>query len=157
MKLAFVTDNGISISKHFGRARFYEILHIEEGKVVSRERRDKMGHAQFAGESHSHTEHTRGEQGQGRGVQGHGWSAQGHGFSQRLQHGFDPAAQDRHSRMAQIIQDCQYLVSGGMGTGAYESMKQAGIKPIVTELNTIEEAVKAFLAGSLKDHTEYLH
>jgi len=150
MKLAFVTDNGISISKHFGRALFYEILQIKDGQVVSRERRDKIQHAQFAGKSHSHYEHGYGEQGHGRVVQGHG-------FSHGAQHRFDPAAQDRHIRMAQEIQDCQYLVVGGMGADAYESMKQVGITPIVTELNTIDEAVKAFLAGSLKDHTEYLH
>jgi len=137
MKIAFVTDDGRTISKHFGRARFYEVLTIEDGTIVSREQREKMGHAQFAGDHHEHHDH-------------HG---QGHGE----RHGFDPASQDRHARMAQAISDCQYLVVGGMGYGAYESMKQAGITPVVTDLATIDEAVQAHIAGNLKDHTEYLH
>jgi predicted Fe-Mo cluster-binding NifX family protein len=137
MKIAFVTDDGTTISQHFGRARFYEVLTIEDGKVVSREQREKMGHAHFAGEHHDHHDH-------------HG---QGHGE----RHGFDPSSQDRHARMSQAILDCQYLVVGGMGYGAYESMKQAGITPVVTNLATIDEAVQAHLAGNLKDHTEYLH
>jgi len=59
--------------------------------------------------------------------------------------------------MAATITDCQLLVVGGMGAGAYESIKSAGIKPLVTDLHTIEEALKAHLDGTLKDHPEYLH
>jgi len=44
-----------------------------------------------------------------------------------------------------------------MGAGAYQSMEQAGIRPIVTDLVNIDEAVQAYLAGSILDHTERLH
>ncbi|AEJ20905.1 Dinitrogenase iron-molybdenum cofactor biosynthesis protein [Gracilinema caldarium DSM 7334] len=140
MKIAFVTDDGKTISKHFGRARFYEVLTIENGKIVAREQREKMGHAQFAGGHNGHHDH-------------HDHHGAGHGE----RHGFDPASQDRHARMAQAITDCNMLVAGGMGYGAYESMKQAGITPVVTDFATIDEAVQAYIAGNLKDHTEYLH
>lgn len=136
MKIAFVTDDGKTISQHFGRARFYEILSVENGKVIAREQRDKIGHAQFAGNGQSHEEH---------------------GQNHDERHGYDADAQDRHSRMAQAIMDCQYLVVGGMGAGAYESMQHEGIKPIVTDLSSIDEAVQAHIAGTLKDYTEYLH
>jgi len=59
--------------------------------------------------------------------------------------------------MAAAIADCQVLLARGMGAGAYESMKQAGIRPIVTDLPTIDEAVQAYLAGGLEDHVEKLH
>lgn len=137
MKIAFVTDDGVSISQHFGRAQFYEVLTVDGGTVVAREHRPKMGHAQFAGHDEHHDE------------------PQTAGADQR--HGYGADAQDRHSRMATAIADCQFLVVGGMGAGAYESMKSAGIQPLVTDKHLIDEALKAHLDGTLKDHTEYLH
>ena len=77
MKIAAVSEDGVTISQHFGRAPFYVVLTIEDGKIVARETRDKMGHAQFAGEPHEES---------------HGDDPRGHGF--------DPAAQNRHARMA---------------------------------------------------------
>ena len=134
MKIAAVSEDGVTISQHFGRAPYYVIVTVEDGKVVSREMRDKMGHAQFAG---SQPEHEPGEDARG--------------------HGFDPAAQDRHWRMASAISDCQVLLTRGMGAGAYESMQEAGIRPVVTDIPTIDAAVAAYLAGTLTDHTERLH
>jgi predicted Fe-Mo cluster-binding NifX family protein len=59
--------------------------------------------------------------------------------------------------MAVAIKDCEVLLCRGMGAGAYESMKQAGIRPIVTDIKSIDEAVQAYLAGQLVDHVERLH
>jgi predicted Fe-Mo cluster-binding NifX family protein len=44
-----------------------------------------------------------------------------------------------------------------MGAGAYESIRQAGIKPVVTDVETIDQAVQQYLAGILVDHVERLH
>ena len=134
MRIAAVSEDGVTISQHFGRAPFYVVVTVEGGKIVSREKRDKMGHAQFAGE---HEEH------------GHEADPRGHGF--------DPAAQNRHASMAAAIADCEVLLARGMGAGAYESMKQANIRPVVTDVANIDEAVQAYLAVSLKDHVEKLH
>ena len=46
---------------------------------------------------------------------------------------------------------------GGMGWGAYEAMSSYGIKPIITDIVNIEEAVRAYLDGTIVDHTERLH
>jgi predicted Fe-Mo cluster-binding NifX family protein len=134
MNIAAVSEDGVTISQHFGRAPFYVVVTVEGGKIIAREKRDKMGHDQFSGETHeeSHREDPRG-------------------------HGFDPAAQDRHARMASAIADCEVLLARGMGAGAYESMKQANIRPVVTDVANIDEAVQAYLTGSLKDHVEKLH
>jgi predicted Fe-Mo cluster-binding NifX family protein len=59
--------------------------------------------------------------------------------------------------MAAAIADCEVLLARGMGAGAYESMKQANIRPVVTDIAIIDEAVQAYLAGSLEDHVEKLH
>ncbi|MCX6382963.1 MAG: NifB/NifX family molybdenum-iron cluster-binding protein [Actinobacteria bacterium] len=133
MKIAFVSEDGNTISQHFGRAPFYIILTIENGKIIAREKRDKIGHNQFIGNL----------------TESHDGDARGHGY------GAD--AQDKHSRMAATIADCEVLVAGGMGSGAYESMKQAGIKPIITDMINIDEAAQAYIDNRLKDHTEMLH
>jgi len=134
MKIAAVSEDGVTISQHFGRAPFYVVVTVEDGKIVSREQRDKLGHAHFAGEPHE---------------EAHGSDPRGHGF--------DPAAQNRHTRMAATIGDCEALLCGGMGAGAYQSMEQAGIRPIITDIPTIDEAVQAYLSGQILDHTERLH
>lgn len=48
MKIAFITDDDRTISAHFGRARYYAVLTVEDGKVTAREQRPKLGHAQFS-------------------------------------------------------------------------------------------------------------
>jgi predicted Fe-Mo cluster-binding NifX family protein len=134
MKIASVSEDGVTISQHFGRAPFYVVVTVEDGKIVSREKRDKMGHNEFSGETHE---------------EAHGEDPRGHGF--------DPAAQNRHARMTAAIADCEVLLARGMGAGAYESMKQANIRPVVTDVTNIDEAVQAYIEGRLVDHTERLH
>jgi predicted Fe-Mo cluster-binding NifX family protein len=134
MKIAAVSEDGVTISQHFGRAPFYVVVTVQDGKVVSHEQRDKLGHAHFANEPHAGA-HT--------------------GETQR--HGFDPAAQHRHAQMAAAIADCTVLLARGMGAGAYQSLVQAGIHPIITDIAVIDEAVQAYLTGNIEDHTERLH
>ena len=47
MRIAFVTDDGISITQHFGRAGKYLVVEIEEGKEVSRDLRSKLDLTHF--------------------------------------------------------------------------------------------------------------
>lgn len=131
INIAAVTDDGTTISQHFGRAKFYEVLFVENGKVVKRERREKLGHNNFAQEEHHH--HS-GEQ-----------------------HGQDQHSHNKHVSMAEAIKDCQILLSRGMGNGAYQSLLQLNIKPVVTDIKNIDDAVQSVINGSIIDHTEKLH
>ena len=131
INIAAVTDDGTTISQHFGRAKFYEVLFVENGKVVKRERREKLGHNNFAQEEHHH--HS-GEQ-----------------------HGQDQHSHNKHVSMAEAIKECQILLARGMGNGAYQSMIQLNIKPVVTDIKNIDDAVQAVINGSIIDHTEKLH
>jgi predicted Fe-Mo cluster-binding NifX family protein len=133
IKIAAVSDDGISISQHFGRAQFYVVLTIEDGKITGREQRDKLGHTHLAGEHHEH------------------------GHVSNAVHGFSPAEQGRHSRMLEAIKDCQILLARGMGSGAYYSVQQAGIRPMITTVAGIEEAALEADKGTLEDHPEKLH
>ena len=59
--------------------------------------------------------------------------------------------------MAEAIADCQALLCGGMGAGAYESMRHRGIQPVVTDIASIDDAVKAYIAGQIVDRVDRLH
>ena len=132
MKIAAITDDGVTVSQHFGRAPYYLVVTAEDGKIVSKEKRDKAGHHTFSGNQHPDT--APGER-----------------------HGFDAGAQSRHTTMAQTIDDCQVLIAGGMGWGAYESLKSRGIATVVTDVENIDEAVKLYLQGKLPNLMERLH
>lgn len=132
MKIAVVTDDGKTISQHFGRASYYQVIEIQNGEIVGQEMRDKIGHSHFAHREQRHFDPNKGS-------------------------GTDPASHTKHERMAEVINDCDALICGGMGKGAYQSMEIFGIKPIVTRIEDIDEAVNAYLQGDLKDQTEMLH
>lgn len=132
MKIAVVSDDGTNISQHFGRARQYVVLAVEEGNVVSREKRNKVGH------------HTLGNDECCEAASGE-------------RHGFDAGAQSRHVGMAEGIADCQTLIAGGMGWGAYKSLKDRGIDVVVTNVENIEDAVRLYLDGKLPNIMQRLH
>ncbi|MBE0671605.1 MAG: dinitrogenase iron-molybdenum cofactor biosynthesis protein [Anaerolineales bacterium] len=134
MKIAAITDNGKTISQHFGRASHYMVVTIADGKITNREMREKMGHAQFQGELHEEHHHEEGGQ-----------------------HGYGAAADHKHGRMAETITDCEAVLCRGMGMGAYENMKSRNIRPVVTDIADIDEAVLAYANGQLVDHIEKLH
>ncbi len=136
MKIAAVSDDGKTISAHFGRASLYVVLTVEDGNIIQRELRQKLGHDHFTPEQHEHAEHQQ-------------LSSAGHGFS--------PAEQDRHSRMLDAVLDCQILLARGMGSGAYYSIQQAGLTPMVTTISDIDTAALEAARGTLADHPEKLH
>ena len=55
MKIAAVTEDGVTISQHFGRAPYYVVLTIADGQVVAREQREKVAHGRGVG-GHVHVE-----------------------------------------------------------------------------------------------------
>jgi hypothetical protein len=52
MKIAAITDDGKTISQHFGRAPYYLVVTVEGGEIVERELRDKLGHTHFVNQPH---------------------------------------------------------------------------------------------------------
>ena len=130
MKVAIVTDDGKTISQHFGRARYYKVYEIRDGAVVGSEQRPKAGHHVEGASQHEH-------------------EAGPHGHN----HG-DAAT---HNSMLANVADCEALIARGMGWGAHEAIKGAGLKPYITDTESADEAVKAYIEGKLDSHTERLH
>ncbi|MCL5996249.1 MAG: NifB/NifX family molybdenum-iron cluster-binding protein [Chloroflexi bacterium] len=74
------------------------------------------------------------------------------------QHGTSPEHQARHDQMAGVIDDCETLLCGGMGMGAYNALTGRGIKTLLTDIDSIDEALRTYLAGKLVDRAaELLH
>ena len=72
-------------------------------------------------------------------------------------HGYDAGSQAKHKSMAEAIADCQVLLAGGMGWGAYESLESRGVEVVVTDVQSIYEAALKYLRGKLPNLMERLH
>jgi hypothetical protein len=107
------------------------VFTVEDGKVTGQETRPKANHSQFT-DDHHHGEH---------------------GDS----HGMDPQSEHRHGMMMDTINDCQVLLARGMGQGAHVSLKSHGIQPVLTDIQNIQEAVDAYLKGTLIENLGRLH
>ena len=125
--IAIATDDGETVSSHFGRARFYEVLNFSDGKVTKRERREKAGHHSFGPAEGGH-EHHSGE-----------------------------AHEQRHQTMVSPVLDCQAVVVRGMGQGAVEHLHRSNLLPVLTGLHTIEEVIGAVAANSLDNDSNRIH
>ncbi len=65
---------------------------------------------------------------------------------------------DTHaSGIAKVIADCQVVLARGMGQPAFQALQSAGLEPILTEKQTIDEAVQAYLRGELNHRTDRIH
>jgi len=49
MKIACITDDGQTISQHFGRASHYMVVTVEQGQIVDHEMREKRMHGRSGG------------------------------------------------------------------------------------------------------------
>ena len=127
--IAIATDDGTTVSSHFGRAQYYEVVTIADGKVIHRERREKAGHHSFSP--------AEGEHGQG--------------------HDDHESHEHRHQVMVSPITDCQAVIARGMGQGAVDHLQRANLAPILTGLHTIEEVIGAIAAGSLDSDSRRIH
>ena len=67
MKIAAVTDDGVTIHSHFGQAPLYEVLTIENNQIVAREQRAKPAHNHH-GEHEEHHHHGAGGDTHARGM-----------------------------------------------------------------------------------------
>jgi len=130
--IAIATDDGTTVSSHFGQARFYEVINFSDGKVTKRERREKAGHHSFGAAEGMHAHHEDGH----------------HNHREHEQ---------RHQTMVSPVLDCQAVIVRGMGQGAVEHLRRSNLLPVLTGLHTIEEVIGAVAAGSLDNDPKRIH
>jgi predicted Fe-Mo cluster-binding NifX family protein len=132
MKIAVVSDDGQTISEHFGRAAYYIVVTVEGDQIANSETRPKAGHHSFVGQPHPEP-----------GPEG--------------RRGYGAGSEARHQTMAQTIADCQAIITRGMGWGAFESLRSYGIDPVVTDERDIREAALRYAKGDLPNLMDRLH
>ncbi len=122
MKIAIVTNNGNVVSQHFGRAKYYAIYTVEDGKVINKELRERNAvHHHSDEDNHHNHDH----------------------------HGDEAEHQRKHDAMAQELNDCQVLIAGGMGRSAYNRFFMHGLNVVLTDETNVEQAIKRYLVGNL--------
>jgi len=131
MKIAIVSDDGQTISRHFGRAEEYVVVSLDRNSIVDKKSLPKRGSCNT---SHQH--------------QGH-QDPRGRGFGRRAEHS--------HDLMFENIRDCDVVLSRGMGRGAYLGLQSLGIRPILTDIADIETAIQAVVDDTIVDHVDQLH
>ena len=62
-----------------------------------------------------------------------------------------------HNAMLANVKDCKVIIAGGMGRPMYEKLRESGVAVYITRTRGADEAVKAFIDGSLGSHLELLH
>ena len=132
VRIAVVSNDGETISRHFGKANSYLVVTVVDGEVVAQELRPKASHENFAGHQHETP-----EPGQPRGF-GHGSAA-------------------KHRAMTETIGDCDFLIAGGMGQGAYQALREAGIETVLTDERDVSEAIQRYIQGDLPSLSDRLH
>ncbi len=145
MKIAAVTNDGRSISAHFGRATGYLVLTVENGVVVEREMRDKTAC------NHSHHGHDHGHDHD----HDHDHSTPDQAINLTVPGTAQPV--DNHSHATTIIADCDIVLSRGMGRGMHNNLQRVGVRAVLTDIVLIDEAVQAFIAGNLEEHPGLVH
>ncbi len=125
--IAVATDDGTTVSSHFGRARYYEVLNFSDGKVTKRERREKAGHHSFGPAEGGQEDHS------------------------------GPEHEHRHQTMVSPVLDCQAVIVRGMGQGAVEHLRQSNLLPVLTGLHTIDEVIEAVAADSMDNDPRRIH
>lgn len=128
MKIAVPTMDGTTISAHFGKSRAFLVFTCEGGTLAGRELRENAQH----------------------GGQGHDRECQGPS-STALQDPLEAHAHRHdHGAFAELLGDCQAVIVRGMGSGAAQAMRSAGIQVcLVQEDLAPEEAVMAYASGKL--------
>jgi predicted Fe-Mo cluster-binding NifX family protein len=134
MKIAAVSNDGTTINAHFGKARSFVVLMVEDGRIVGQEMRQKNQC------SHGHHDH-------------------GQDTVQTVAVGSASASAsaDPHVQAMAAIADCDVVLSRGMGRGMYANLQRAGIRTVLTDVPNVHEAVTAFLEGTLTEKPELVH
>jgi predicted Fe-Mo cluster-binding NifX family protein len=123
MKIAVPTNDGNTLSEHFGRSDAFLVFEIENGRITGRDLRPNNG-------CHPHD---------------HDSNQSGH----TCNHDSQPA--HSHAGIVAAISDCEVVLCGGMGPRAADALRQSGISPVFVNGSGIaEQIVQAYADGTLQ-------
>jgi predicted Fe-Mo cluster-binding NifX family protein len=130
MKIAIPSANGKTIAGHFGRTKGFQIIEIEDKKVIKEEYRENSftGHAK--GHHHDHDHH--------------------HSLSVADDH-----HQHSHKGILSGLHDCEVVIAKGMGRRLYDDLEKNGKTIFVTQESNIEKVVELYLSDKLDNQEEF--
>jgi predicted Fe-Mo cluster-binding NifX family protein len=132
IKIAFPTDDGEKISRHFGAARYFQVITVAENGQTSAELRDKGGHGGH-GQRHE---------------QGH---EHGHSHEHGHEHGHG------HGPKFALLADCQVFIGAGMGQPAYDRLQNLGLTVYLTREKSIADALAKYQADAIDNDMRRVH
>ena len=129
MNIAIASDDGTHVAQHFGRTRGFVFL----------SRDDNYEEQRFI--PNTFTRHSQQDATQ-----------EGHG----AQHHHDHGSEHRHSHtgILQALAGCDIVIAGGMGMRLREDLRNAGIRPVLTERQLIADIVADLRHGTLVHATD---
>lgn len=131
MKVAVVSDDGKTVARDFGFARYFVVLSVLGVAVTDREVRTKAVDSRPAAVK----------------VEG---DPNDHFAGHRVGKG----PRSRYDEMAAEIGDCEVVLARAFGVGARSALNGYGIEPAETTAVDVDEAALAYIAGigSGRDH-----
>jgi predicted Fe-Mo cluster-binding NifX family protein len=136
MKIALPTQDGKTVSAHFGRSPFFAIYHVENKEVLQKELRTNGG-AHGEGEcSHGAGGHSSCSHGENHGHCSHG-------------HQEHHAGNHSHAGILAALRDVDIIIAGGMGQKMFAELTLQGKIVLMTDETGCEAAVQNFLDGTL--------
>lgn len=153
-KIAIASNDGETVSGHFGPTKGYLVVTVQDDKVVNKEMREKFSHHRGShdeGEQHHNLDHENHDEHQhGKGKEHHHHDGDDHEHGNRND-------KHHHNRMIENILDCKYMLVKSMGYPVHDALESENIKPILTNIKKIDDAVAALIAGTIDNNTQYLH
>ncbi len=134
IKIAIPTDDGVTISRHFGQARAFLVVTMEEGEIIDQELRELPN---AGGHDHHHHHHDH----------DHGHDHHHHGM------GGNPA----HMAKFEYVRDCQFLIGGGMGQPAMQRLQAMGLQVALTDHKRIADLLDEVKSGQVKHNPRRVH
>jgi predicted Fe-Mo cluster-binding NifX family protein len=134
IKIAIPTDDGVTISRHFGHAKAFLVVTLDNGEITDQELRQMSDT-----DDHDHHHHDHDHD--------HDHDHHHHGM------GGNPA----HMAKFDVINDCQVLIGGGMGQPAVQRLNAMGIQVALTDHKNIADLLEEVKSGQVKHNPRRMH
>ncbi len=131
VKIAIPTNDGVTISRHFGQARAFLVITFDQGEIVDQELRELPD----AGEHHHHH----------------------HDHDHHHDHHHGMGGNPAHMAKFDYLRDCQYLIGGGMGQPAVQRLNAMGIQVAMTDHRRIADLLEEIKTGQVKHNPQRIH
>ncbi len=127
MNIAIPSNDGLTVSAHFGRSRGFIVFKTSKQEILSEEYRENTVTGHALGQHTEHTEEHHHQNGE-------------HTHS--------------HTGILGVLADCEAVIAGGMGQRLFNDLTGAGKKVFVSREENARQAVKLLLTDQLDSNPD---